>query len=120
MSYFQEANNLYNLKNYKDALHMYNKAILSNDNEADSLYNAGVCLIKLKEYENAIIYLKRAVQKKRESKYFFNLGYCHAMLNDSKKALIFFNKAWSLDCEDDDCRKAINIIPNWYSSKMSP
>lgn len=117
MSYFKEANNLYNSKNYKDALHLYKKAIISNENEAASLYNAGVCFIKLQEYENAIVYLKRAVRKKTESKYFFNLGYCHAMLKESKKALIYFNKAWSLNNVDDDCRKAINIILNSYASK---
>jgi len=118
MSYFKEANDLYYLKNYKDALHLYKKAIISNENEAASLYNAGVCFIKLQEYENAIDYLKKAVLKKSESKYYFNLGYCHAMLKDSRKALIYFNKAWSLNCNDDDCSKAINIILNSYKAKI--
>ena len=118
MSYFKEANSLYYLKNYKDALYLYEKAIMSNENEAASLYNAGVCFIKLQEYENAITYLKKAVQKKSESKYYFNLGYCYAMLKDSKKALIYFNKAWSLNDKDDDCSKAINIILNSYQTKI--
>mgnify|MGYP001320386868 CR=1 FL=1 len=117
MSYFQEANELYNSKNYINALHMYKKAINSKDNEAASLYNAGVCFIKLKEYENAIIYLKKALLIKKDSKYFFNLGFCHAVMKDNKKALIYFNTAWSLNNKDDECRNAIDIILKTHVSK---
>lgn len=114
MSYFQKANDLYNTKEYKKAIAMYQRAVLNKDNEAASLYNAAVCFIKLKEYHKAIPLLKSAIMKKRESKYFFNLGYCHAMLNDNKKALVYFNTAWSLDNNDSDCEKAINLIMKNY------
>jgi tetratricopeptide (TPR) repeat protein len=115
MSYFQKANDLYNGKDYKQALAMYQKAIELKDNEAASLYNAAVCFIKLKDYEKAIPLLKSSIMKKREAKYFFNLGYCHAMLKDNKKALIYFNTAWSLDNTDSDCEKAINLIMKNYA-----
>lgn len=117
MSYFEKANDLYNTKDYKRALALYQKAIELKDNEAPSLYNAAVCFIKLKQFERAIPLLKSAIVKKRESKYFFNLGYCHAMLKDNKKALIYFNTAWSLDNTDKDCEKAINLIIKNYSKK---
>lgn len=117
MSYFQKANDLYNVKDYKRAIEMYQRAIIYKDNEAASLYNSAVCFIKLKEYEKAIPLLKSAIIKKREAKYFFNLGYCHAMLNDNKKALVYFNTAWSLDNNDSDCEKAINLIMKNHSNK---
>lgn len=117
MSYFEKANDLYNTQDYKKAISMYQKAIESKDNEAASLYNAAVCFIKLKQYEHALPLLKSAILRKRDSKYFFNLGYCCAMLKDNKKALIYFNTAWSLDNNDKDCEKAINLIIKNYAVK---
>ncbi|KAJ49330.1 tetratricopeptide (TPR) repeat protein [Clostridium tetanomorphum] len=117
MNYFQKANDYYNLKDYKKAISLYQKSIQAKENEAASLYNSAVCFIKLKDYNQAIPLLKEAIYLKRESKYFFNLGYCYAMLKDNRKALIYFNTAWSLDNDDKDCEKAINLIVNNYKKK---
>lgn len=117
MSYFQKANDLYNTQDYRRAIALYQKAIQTKDNESASLYNAAVCFIKLKQYERALPLLRSAITKKRDSKYFFNLGYCYAMLKDNKKALIYFNTSWSLDNNDKDCEKAINLIVQSYNKK---
>ncbi|GAA0748205.1 tetratricopeptide repeat protein [Clostridium oceanicum] len=110
MGYFQKANSYYNTKDYKKAIDLYKKAANIKENEASSLYNASVCFIKLKQYSRAIPFLKSAIDFKKDSKYFFNLGYCYAMLKNNKKALIYFNTAWSLNNNDYDCERAINII----------
>lgn len=117
MSYFQKANDYYNIKDYKKAIDMYEKAIKHKDNEASSFYNSAVCFIKLKDYKKAIPLLKSAINLKMESKYFFNLAYCYTMLEDNKKALVYFNTAWTLDNNDNDCEKAINIILKNYLQK---
>jgi tetratricopeptide (TPR) repeat protein len=117
MSYFQKANDLYNTQDYKRAIVLYQKAVETKDNEAASLYNSAVCFIKLKQYEKAIPLLRSALLQKRESKYFFNLGYCYAMLKNNKKALVYFNTAWSIDNNDKDCEKAINLIIKNYAKK---
>lgn len=114
MNYFEKANDLYNTKDYEKAILMYKKAVQTKENEAPSLYNAAVCFIKLKQYEKAIPLLKSAIIRRNDSKYFFNLGYCFAMLKDNKKALIYFNTAWSIDNDDSDCEKAINLIIKNY------
>jgi tetratricopeptide (TPR) repeat protein len=110
MMYFNKANDLYNKKDYKEALNLYKKSIELKENEAASLYNAAVCLIKLRSFENAISLIKRAVKLKEDSRYYFNLGYCYAMLKNSPKALLYFNTAWSLDNTDSDCEKAIKLL----------
>lgn len=110
MSYFQQANEMYNIKDYKKAINLYRKAIENKENEACSYYNSAVCFIKLKEYSKAIGLLKSALLLKQDSKYFFNLAYCYAMTGNNQKALIYFNTAWSLDHSDKDCEKAINLI----------
>lgn len=114
MNYFNEANKLYNTHEYKRAIDLYKKAVKSNDNQACSYYNAGVCFIKLKEYPSAIDMLKKAIDIQRESKYFFNLGYCYAMQDIPKKALIYFNMAWALNNNDEECEKAINLLISKY------
>lgn len=119
MSYFDEANNWYNRKQYKKAIDTYKKAIEIKDNKTASLYNTAVCFIKLREYEKALPLLKLAITEKQDSRYYFNLGYCYAMLKDAKKALIYFNTAWALDNNDIDCEKAINIIMEKYKKEVN-
>lgn len=114
MNYFKKANELYNAKEYQKAISMYERALKVNENESSSLYNTAVCHIKLKNYKKAVGLLKNAINLKRDSKYIFNLGYCYAMLNDNPKALYHFNLAWSINNDDKDCEKAINLILDNY------
>lgn len=110
MNYFQKANDYYNSKDYHKAMALYKKSMTINKNEAACLYNTAVCLIKLKNYKDAIPLLKKSLFLKMDSKYLFNLGYCYIMLDDNKKALINFKAAWALNPEDTDCKKAISLI----------
>ncbi|NLK93691.1 MAG: tetratricopeptide repeat protein [Clostridiales bacterium] len=110
MDYFSEGNKLYNNQDYKRAIDFYKKSVQENSKEACSYYNAGVCFIKLKDYDNAITMLKKAISINGESKYYFNLGYCYAMKDITNKALLYFNLAWAKNNDDEDCEKAINLI----------
>ena len=119
MNFFSEGNKLYNTKEYKKAIDYYKKAIENNENECCSYYNCGVCFIKLKDYNNAISMLNKALEIQRDSKYYFNLGYCYAMKENTNKALINFNVAWSLNNDDTDCEKAINILTSKIKKNKS-
>lgn len=110
MNYFSEGNKFYANKEYSTAISFYLQSIEANENIDSASYNAGVCYIKLKDYYNAISMLKNAINCNPLSKYYFNLAYCYAMTNILNKALIYFNLAWSLDNNDDECKKAINLI----------
>ncbi|WP_238861442.1 tetratricopeptide repeat protein [Clostridium sp. YIM B02569] len=110
MNYFTEGNKFYNMKDYEKAMDFYKKSASENLNTACSYYNCGVCLIKLKKFDDAIIMLNKAISLKHESKYFFNLGYCYVMKESLNTALRFFNLAWSIDPNDKDCEKAIDLI----------
>ena len=117
MNYFSEGNKFYNMKDYTQAIYYYKKAILNNSNKACSYYNIGVCLIKLKKFDDAIDMLCNALSLQKESKYYFNLGYCYAMKDITNKALINFNMAWSLNNEDIDCEKAIKLITTRFKKQ---
>lgn len=114
MNYFSKANDLYKLKDYKNALDMYQKSAEIKEFEAPSLYNSAVCFIKLKDYKSAIPLIYKALNIRKESKYYFNLAYCYIMLGNNSKALHYFNTAWALDNSDKDCEKAINLILSKY------
>lgn len=110
MNYFSEGNKYYAKKEYSKAISYYQQSIDIAENVDSSSYNAGVCYIKLKDYYSAILMLKNAIIVNPLSKYYFNLAYCYAMTNILNKALIYFNMAWSLDNNDSECEKAINLI----------
>ena len=59
MDYFSEANKLYNLKEYNKAIDLYKKSIETKENTACAYYNAGVCFIKLKNFNAAIDMIKK-------------------------------------------------------------
>ena len=110
MNHFNEGNKFYNTQDYRRAIECYQKAANESLNEACSYYNIGVCFIKLKEFNKAIVVLNRAISIHPESKYIFNLGYCYAMKEITSKALYLFNLAWSLDPGDKECEKAVNLL----------
>jgi tetratricopeptide (TPR) repeat protein len=110
MNSFERGNHLYNSQNYKSAIGSYRKAAKLKENEAYALFNAATCHIKLKQYSEAIPFLKDAIAIKPDSKFYYNLGYCYLHTKDLKKALIHFNTAWALDPKDMESEKAINII----------
>ncbi|MCE5220676.1 MAG: hypothetical protein LLF98_05240 [Clostridium sp.] len=118
MNYFNEGNKFYNIQDYEKAIDCYKKSASQNSNEACSYYNCGVCFIKLKNFDNAIEMLNKAISIKRESKYFFNLGYCYVMKECLNTALRLFNLAWSIDPNDQDCEKAINLIISKLHKKI--
>ena len=88
MSYFNDGNKYYNNKDYSKALENYIESIDIGENESCAYYNAGVCYIKLKDFNSAIDMLKKALYIQKESKYYFNLAYCYAMLVVSKADIV--------------------------------
>lgn len=110
MNYFSEGNKFYNQKDYEQAIYFYKKAISEDSSKACSYYNIGVCFIKLKKFDDAIIMLNNALSLQKESKYYFNLAYCYTMKECFNKALRLFNLAWSIDPDDKECEKAVNLI----------
>ncbi len=114
MNYFAQGNDLYKLKDYKNAIDMYKKSAELKEYEAPSFYNSAVCFINLKNYKAAIPLIHRALNLRKESKYYFNLAYCHVMMDENKKALNYFNTAWSIDNTDTECEKAISFILSKY------
>lgn len=119
MNYFNEGNKLYNIQDYERAIACYKKSASQKLNEACSYYNCGVCFIKLKNYNAAITMLNKAISIKRESKYYFNLGYCYVMKECLDSALRHFNLAWSMDPNDKDCEKAIDLIISKFHKKAT-
>ncbi|WP_461205526.1 tetratricopeptide repeat protein [Clostridium sp. DL1XJH146] len=119
MDNFEKGNLLYKNKQYNDAIKTYTKALYTSDNSASVLYNIGVCFIKLNKYFEAINFFEKALLEKQEGKYYYNLAYCHIKINNPRAALRNFNTAWALNNNDEECKKAIDIILKHYYKNMS-
>jgi tetratricopeptide (TPR) repeat protein len=116
INYFEVAEKYYASKNYERAIENFDVFIkTSNDlsRKTSSLYNIGVCYLKLKNYDKAILYLEEAILLKEESSYYFNLGYCHAVLKDYKKAIEYFKIAFKLNPYDVATTKALETLKNY-------
>lgn len=119
MSYFNQANKLYQSRDYETAISYYQKSIYQDVHTACSYFNIGVCLIKLGKFDEAITALKNAIELQPESKYYFNLGYCYSQKNINNKALRLFNIAWSMCPEDDECERAVDITLSRLKKEIS-
>ena len=77
---------------------------MSYFSEANKYYNS-------KEYKKAISYYRKSIaDKENEACSYYNAGVCFIKLKDYKKALLNFNLAWAINNNDEDCKKAMNLI----------
>lgn len=108
---FEEANILCNNKEYTKAIDIYKKCIDNDEQTEQAYYNLGTCYIKTKEYNKAVDAF-RAVLKINDvyANAYYNLGCAYSRIDDYKKAYRCFNIAWSLNNEDKECEKAINLL----------
>lgn len=108
---FEEANILCNNKEYTKAIDIYKKCIDNDEQTERAYYNLGTCYIKTKEYNKAVDAF-RAVLKINDvyANAYYNLGCAYSRIDDYKKAYRCFNIAWSLNNEDKECEKAINLL----------
>jgi len=67
------ANAYYKLKEYKNALKYYKRALGEGVDEANRLYNIGNTYFKLKEYQKAIIAYKKSLELRRDGATLSNL-----------------------------------------------
>ena len=109
MDNFERGNKLFKCEDYIAAIEEY-KRCQDDYNKVACLYNIGTCYIKLKQWEDAILYIKKAIRLKEKSEYYFNLGYCYAMMKQNQKSIKYFQKSLELNPYDEDAEKAIRQL----------
>ena len=109
MDNFERGNKLYKCEDYIAAIEEY-KRCQDGYNKIACLYNIGICYIKLKQWEDAILYIKKAIRLKEKSEYYFNLGYCYAMVKQNEISLGYFKRSLELNPYDEDAEKAIRQL----------
>lgn len=114
---FERGNRIYNKGKYLQAINEYKESIDSYEEVENCYYNMGVTYIKLKDYDEAIKCLKKAVSFSKQSKYFYNLGCCYYNKKDYGSSMFNLIIAYELDDEDEDLKEAIDIVSKVISSE---
>jgi tetratricopeptide (TPR) repeat protein len=94
-----------NKKDRIEAMVWYRKSLKINPNERKANYGIGYCLNSTGKYEEAISYLKRAIES--ENTYaaaYVELGYSYYMTGKNTEALASLNKAISLNAKNENAR----------------
>lgn len=127
------------LKNYREAVADYTKAIQLKAGNADAYYNRGMAQIQLEQYKKAVADFTAAVRlRPDDAGALYGRGVARVMLFDYKTAITDFNKALvvdekmadayeyrgiayaSLDKSDEACQdlaQAVNLNPNAAKSQ---
>lgn len=117
----QMANRYYNQQNFLDAQRMYLE-VLKQKKSHTAYYNLGVTYTKKKDYVFAVQAYRESIKlNKKHSNSFFNLGFALYNIDEEKnlgKSLIYFKMAYSINSEDTDCKKAIELLEEKISESM--
>ena len=113
--YFEIASEYYQKKDWIQAIKFYKKDSNSFNKHYQSIYNIGVCYMKIKEYKMALYYLFKAEKEyitfnDETCNILYNIGYCYVCLNNKEKALEYFYKVREVNPNDKDCNEAIKFL----------
>jgi len=90
----------YQLEDYQNALVGYEKALAKKGKEVDALYGAGMAAMKLRNFQVAEDYFKRALDRKKTAMNYFGVGLAQMELGNYAEADINLRKA--IDKNDKD------------------
>lgn len=115
LKYYNRGQQLYSSKSYSSAINNYNTASekltqMDDKNGVGYCYQRiSICYLKLKEYENALLYLNKALDifeetglKWQESYVYHDIGYTHILMDDREKALEYYNIALEIERETEN------------------
>ena len=92
----KNADDLVKLKNYKEAIEIYQKIIkdseLKKNKEIEKInFNLGFCFYQIKNFEKALFQFELVINKNNEYlKAYYYKGLCHIHLNENNKAIEIF------------------------------
>ncbi len=95
--YFLEAYYLQNLKNYKEAIFNYTKAIEILPNYYSAYIERAECKFYLKDYRGAILDYTKAIEiNPNDAESYYSRGGCKFILNDKNGACLDWSKVGEL------------------------
>lgn len=115
IKYFKKGSQSYSNKSYSAAIKNYNIASekltqMDDKNAVGYCYQRiSICYTNLKEYENALLYLNKALTifrgtglKWEECAIYNDFGYIHYLMEDYEKALEYYNIALEIERETEN------------------
>ncbi|CAB4013157.1 Bardet-Biedl syndrome 4 [Paramuricea clavata] len=106
----QVARSLFLLARHKAALEVYLEATKLNPQNWEIFHNQGICYMYLKDYENAAVSLKSAIQLNRHDTSFVQLAKVHLLQNDVASAIEVYKHAVEYSPENPDLMTTLGLL----------
>lgn len=101
LAYFKEGVNLYNRKQYSNAIESFNNAKKNNPKLGLVNYYIGLSYAKLNRYHEAIGYYFHELEiNQKEYKAYHQIGYAYSCLSEYKQAIDYYQKALEINPND--------------------
>ena len=88
MEQLEKAIELFKEKKYENSLFLLDEILKENENDFAALRHKGLCYIELKQFEKALICLKKAFELNKTPEYEGELGVCYYLLKQYDSAQI--------------------------------
>ncbi len=99
-----------NMGEIEDAKRYFNKILITNENQVDTLVELGLCEAAQFNMAGAIEYFERAVKIKEDPEILCNLGMAYLNNGELDDAIYFIERAYELDPEDEVTVACINEL----------
>lgn len=103
---------------YAEAIEEFQKALEKKPDDSNLNYYLGICSYQLQKFENAIVYLSKALLEKEDSEIYYYIGASHYSLNQYPQAKNFLSRALEMNPQDADAY-AILGTSNYLSGDIA-
>ena len=105
----------------EDAMMQFNQALTLDKNYIASIYNLGDLLREKHEFERAIPFLKKTIQKNPNHLYAYNsLGLCYEEMGDFEQAIYYYEKSIEIAPKSEWNNAARMRLKSLYQKVANP
>lgn len=104
-------------KQYQQAIKEFKEALRLKPDDLDLYYYLGICNHKLKQYQQALPYLQKAIEKESNDELYYYLGACYYHLGQLTEAITYLKKTIQINPDDAEAYSLLGIS-NYFLGRV--